>query len=53
MSKSRTRKAWAAMANRKRNPESWFPGPVVTVKAKKNRVLALLPKQRGERGRDD
>lgn len=50
--KGRTRKAWAAMAMRKRNPEAWFPGPVVAVKVKKNRVLALLPKRRGERGRD-
>lgn len=52
MSKGRNRKAWAAMANRKRNPEAWFPGPVVVTKAKKNRVLVLLPKRRGERGRD-
>jgi hypothetical protein len=40
------------MANRKRNPEAWFSVPVFTTKVKKNRVLALLPKQRGERGRD-
>ena len=50
MSKGRRRNTWKALANRKRNPEAWFSGPVVTMKVKKNSVLALLPKQR-ERGR--
>jgi hypothetical protein len=52
MSKGGRRKAWVAMANRKRNPEGWFAGPVAVTKVKKNRVAAMLPKRRGERGRD-
>lgn len=53
MSKGRSRKSRVAMANRKRNPEAWFSGPVAVTKATKNRVTLLLPKRKGERGRDD
>jgi hypothetical protein len=51
MSKGRSRRAWAAQAMRKRNPESWFIGPVAVQKtSQKNRLLVKLPKVRGGRG---
>lgn len=53
MSKGRSRRAWAAQAMRKRNPESWFIGPIAVQKTgKKNRVLAKLPRPNGGRGSD-
>ena len=52
MSKGRRSKALIAMANRKRNPESWSNAPVIITKVKKNRVLALLPKNGSGRGRN-
>lgn len=51
--KGGNRRAWVAMANRKRNPEAWFRGPVAVKKAKKNKVWALPPKPKGERGSGD
>lgn len=47
--KGRNREAFAALANLKRNPETWSPRvPVITMKAKKNHVFASLSGQRVE-----
>lgn len=53
MSRGRNRRAWVAMANRKRNPEAWFRGPVAAKRVKKGKGSALPPKPKGERGSGD
>ncbi len=53
MSKGNRRRFFVALANRKRNPESWFPGvPTMAEKAGKNRVWTKPPKPKGGRGRN-
>lgn len=51
MSKGRKRKAWAAQAARKRNPEAWFAFPAEASK-KRRKPRKDSGRNGGERGRD-
>jgi hypothetical protein len=53
MSKGRRRKAWVAMANRKRNPEAWFDVPVASPKPKRKARAVTYNRPAGERGGRD
>ncbi len=52
MSKGRKRKAWAAQAARKRNPDGWFSYPAVSPKVKRNSRKGFDGRSGGGRGRD-
>lgn len=52
MSKGRRRKAWAAQAARKRNPEAWFGFPVTAGKKRRKPRKSSDDRSGGERGRD-